>query len=82
MSPSPLRKNSENGGGQPPLCLFIPILCCDDTFAEVDTLVKKEMISLLEKRTQLFYTSVLKDDFSLFTNPLVYEMKQGVLEHG
>ena len=64
------------------LTQVFPILCCDDTFAEVDTLVKKEVISLLEKRTQLFYTSVLKDDFSLFNNPLVFEMREGELQHG
>jgi DNA replication and repair protein RecF len=59
-----------------------PVLLMDDAFAELDLNMKKKMVCLLDGMAQLFYTTVLEEDVSLFSDAQVFKMKKGVLTNG
>lgn len=59
---------------------IFPLLLLDDTFSEIDPVVKQRVVSLLEKKKRaLVYTSVLQEDHRLFTEPQVFKMQLGNL---
>ncbi|NQY73863.1 MAG: DNA replication/repair protein RecF [Candidatus Margulisbacteria bacterium] len=59
-----------------------PVLLLDDTFSELDSDMKKKLISLLEIKTQLVYASVMKEDVTLFQQAGMYRMASGVMSRG
>lgn len=54
-----------------------PILCLDDTFAEIDRDKKRALIQFLEKNAQLFYCSVIESDKDLFNCCEMYKISNG-----
>lgn len=57
-----------------------PMLLLDDGLCELDRHNKQILINLFERRTQLVYTTVLEDDFNLFSVPIDrYTMVSGRL---
>lgn len=59
-----------------------PILLLDDPFSEMDFIFKQNAIKLIQKRAQIFYTTVLDQDCGLFDNPQIYRMISGSLVNG
>ncbi len=60
-------------------CSNFPVLLLDDAFAELDDLIKSDLVKVIGKYAQMFYTSVIKSDKRLFDNVTVYEMNKGEL---
>lgn len=56
-----------------------PVLLLDDVFAELDMSNKRKLVTLLEKRAQVFYTTVIPQDAELFESPKVFSMVKGQL---
>lgn len=58
-----------------------PLLLLDDTFAEMDKTKKQDMITLMGRKTRLFYASVLDEDRALFNGSDYFMIENGKLTH-
>lgn len=56
-----------------------PVMLLDEVMAELDQEMKRNVVRVFNKNTQVFYTSVSKEDKLLFDDVCVYEMKKGKL---
>ena len=59
-----------------------PILLLDDTFAELDVVMKEKLVGMIDGEAQVFYTSVIPQDEGLFTAVQRFNVSEGCLTHG
>ncbi|RAP32529.1 hypothetical protein DID77_04460 [Candidatus Marinamargulisbacteria bacterium SCGC AG-439-L15] len=56
-----------------------PLLLLDDVFSEIDQTLKKSLLRLIQKKAQVFYTTIQKEDCGFLQTPMVCHMKKGAL---
>ena len=57
-----------------------PILLLDDTFAELDSDMKKRLMIFMQSKTQLFYATVLPEDKLVLTDTRILEIDSGSIK--
>ncbi|MFA5878589.1 MAG: DNA replication and repair protein RecF [Candidatus Margulisiibacteriota bacterium] len=60
---------------------YSPIILFDDVLTELDAEIKQEIVNIYEADTQLFYTSIDKEDKSFFKKVVTYQMINGELKN-
>ena len=57
-----------------------PILLLDDVFSEMDKRTKKRALANMDEKTQVIYTTISKEDESLFSKVKLYGVQDGKYE--